>query len=129
MESLGQFFMWNWCAQRLASVGADGNVLYEAAESHEISPDGLEYTFKIKDGIKFHDGTPLTAADVAFTWNTCLKTDAGSNSIAYVKPVKGSQASSTTTRRTPRASSSSTTTRSSSSSTSRTRGSWRSPWA
>ena len=91
-NSFGQFFMWNWCAQRLASVGADGNVLYEAAESHEISPDGLEYTFKIKDGIKFHDGTPLTAADVAFTWNTCLKTDAGSNSIAYVKPVKGSQA-------------------------------------
>ena len=91
-NSFGQFFMWNWCAQRLASVGADGKVLYEAAESHEVSPDGLEYTFKIKQGIKFHDGTPLTAADVAFTWNTCLKTAAGSNSIAYVKPVKGSQA-------------------------------------
>ena len=27
-NSFGQFFMWNWCAQRLASVGADGNVLY-----------------------------------------------------------------------------------------------------
>ncbi len=91
-NSFGQFFMWNWCAQRLASVGADGSVLYEAAESHEVSPDGLEYTFHLKPGIKFHDGTPLTAADVAFTWNTCLKVDAGSNSIAFVRPVKGSQA-------------------------------------
>ena len=84
--------MWNWCAQRLASVGADGSVLYEAAESHEVSADGLEYTFKLKSGIKFHDGTPLTAADVAFTWNTCLKLKAGSNSVAYVQPVVGSQA-------------------------------------
>jgi peptide/nickel transport system substrate-binding protein len=30
---------------------------------------GKTYTFKIRDGVKFHDGTPLTAADVAATWN------------------------------------------------------------
>ena len=42
------------------------------AEMPEISDDGLEYTFSIREGIEFHDGTPLTAADVAFTYETVM---------------------------------------------------------
>ena len=34
------------------------------AESHTISPDGLTYTFKLRRGAKFHDGTEITAEDV-----------------------------------------------------------------
>jgi peptide/nickel transport system substrate-binding protein len=37
------------------------------AESWTISPDGLTIEFKLKDGIKFHSGDPLTAADVVFS--------------------------------------------------------------
>src|SRR5881392_4524979 len=33
---------------------------------------GKTYTFKIRDGVKFHDGSPLTAADVAKTWDMII---------------------------------------------------------
>jgi peptide/nickel transport system substrate-binding protein len=39
------------------------------AEKWDISPDGKVYTFTIRDGLKFSDGSPLTAEDVAFSWN------------------------------------------------------------
>ena len=37
-----------------------------------ISPDGLTYTFKIRQGVKFHDGSELTAEDVVFSINRLL---------------------------------------------------------
>jgi peptide/nickel transport system substrate-binding protein len=37
------------------------------AESWTISKDGLQYTFKLRSGVKFHDGTPLTAEAVKFS--------------------------------------------------------------
>ena len=46
---------------------ADGSVVPGVAESWEISDDGLTYTFKLRDEVKFHDGTGLDAEDVKFT--------------------------------------------------------------
>jgi len=39
------------------------------AESYTISDDHLEYTFNLRRNIRFHDGTPMTARDVEFTFN------------------------------------------------------------
>ncbi len=42
---------------------------YDLATEYSISEDGLTWTFKIRDDVKFHDGEKLTAHDVAFTYN------------------------------------------------------------
>lgn len=52
-------------------VQADGMLVTKPvlAESYEIAEDGLTYTFTLVQGVPFHDGTELTAADVAYTLN------------------------------------------------------------
>jgi peptide/nickel transport system substrate-binding protein len=47
----------------------DGSYTLSLANSVTTSDDGLVWTYKIHDGIKFHDGTPLTAEDVVFSYN------------------------------------------------------------
>ncbi|MCL5257251.1 MAG: ABC transporter substrate-binding protein [Chloroflexi bacterium] len=41
----------------------------DLAASYQISDDGLTYTFKLNDGIRFSDGNPLTSADVKYTFD------------------------------------------------------------
>lgn len=48
------------------------------AESHEVSDDGLTYTFKLRGGVKFHDGAEFTAQDVIDTWKMNMNPDFGS---------------------------------------------------
>jgi peptide/nickel transport system substrate-binding protein len=49
------------------------------------SPDGLTWTFTIRDDATWHDGTPLTANDIAYTYNTTLDCQLG-NSLDYLVP-------------------------------------------
>ena len=46
-----------------------GNFIPDLAESYTVSPDGTTYTFTLKKGVQFQDGTSLTADDVVFTIN------------------------------------------------------------
>ena len=43
------------------------------AESWEVSDDGLVWTFKIREGVKFHDGTPCDANAVAWSLNWTIE--------------------------------------------------------
>ncbi|HOT23512.1 MAG TPA: ABC transporter substrate-binding protein [Thermoleophilia bacterium] len=53
----------------------DGSPEGRIAESWEVSDDGLTWTFKIREGVKWQDGTPLTASDVAFSYNVIIDND------------------------------------------------------
>lgn len=50
-------------------LNLDGSFTLSLAESASVSDDGTVWTFKIRDGVKWHDGQPLTAEDVAWTYN------------------------------------------------------------
>ena len=60
----------------------DGSISPHAAESWQISPDYLSYTFEIRKGIKFHDGHELTAEDVKFSMDRLLAIGEG-NAYLY----------------------------------------------
>ncbi len=47
-------------------------------ENGGISADGLTYTFKLRNDVKWHDGTPFTAKDVVYTYQTMKKKELGS---------------------------------------------------
>jgi peptide/nickel transport system substrate-binding protein len=52
----------------LTRITLDGKVQPLLAESWTIDPDGKLYTFKLKRGVKFHDGEDFTSADVKFSF-------------------------------------------------------------
>jgi peptide/nickel transport system substrate-binding protein len=52
-----------------------GNPIPAAATSWDISEDKLVYTFHLEEGMTFHDGEPVTAQDVAFTYYTMADPD------------------------------------------------------
>jgi peptide/nickel transport system substrate-binding protein len=53
---------------RYDSLDPDKIVL-DLAESYDVSPDGLAYTFQLHKGLKFHDGRPCTSEDVKYTFD------------------------------------------------------------
>lgn len=57
-------------SEGLIRLDADGNPQPALAESWTVSDDGLTYTFTLRDGITWSDGTPITAKDFEFAWIT-----------------------------------------------------------
>ncbi|GAA1395963.1 ABC transporter substrate-binding protein [Pseudonocardia kongjuensis] len=53
----------------LVKIDDDARVVPLLAESWTAAPDGLGYTFRLREGVRFSDGTPMTADDVAFSFD------------------------------------------------------------
>lgn len=63
------------------------------AESYEKSEDGLTYTFKLKEGIKWSNGEPITANDFKYSWLRAMHPDtAGSYATILTDYIKGGAA-------------------------------------
>ena len=54
----------------LFKLDSEANLINDLATNYTVSSDGLLWDVTIRDDAKFHDGVPLTAEDVAFTFNT-----------------------------------------------------------
>ena len=71
MTNDGNVNIWYFMSiyDQLVHVGADGISLVPGlAESWDISEDGLTYTFHLRPNVLFSDGTPMTSADVLYSW-------------------------------------------------------------
>ncbi len=72
----------------LVALNDDGSVAKQLATSYQVSPDGLTYTFTIRSGVKFSDGTPLDANDVAYSLNRVLLPATKSPVTGYLSLLK-----------------------------------------
>lgn len=61
------------------------------AESWEISKDGRTYTFKLKPGVKWSDGAPLSARDFIFSWKRLLAPASHSEYASFLFDVTGAE--------------------------------------
>jgi peptide/nickel transport system substrate-binding protein len=59
----------------LLRIDRDGKLQPLLAESWTVSPDNLVYTFKLRRGVKFHDGSDFDAGDVKFTFERATASD------------------------------------------------------
>jgi oligopeptide transport system substrate-binding protein len=61
----------------------------DLAESYDIAPDGLTYTFKLRHGVKFHNGRELTADDVVYSLNRTTNPKTQSPGASFYHSIKG----------------------------------------
>lgn len=64
---------------------ATQKIVGDLAESWEVAPDGLTYTFKLRKGVKFHDGSDFSAADIKATYDRIVSPPPGI--VSYRKAV------------------------------------------
>jgi peptide/nickel transport system substrate-binding protein len=76
----------------LTRINPDLTVGPGLAEGWEISEDGTSYMFVLREGVTFHDGTPLKASDVKFTFERWVAPETASTSAAELASVASIEA-------------------------------------
>ena len=76
----------------LYKLGPDGeNYIPSCAEGYEVSEDGLTYTFTLKDGLKWSDGSALTAYDFEYSWKRVMDPEVASGAASDMWVIKNGQ--------------------------------------
>ncbi len=73
--------------ESLTTVNEAGEVFPDLAESWEISEDGLTYVFKLREGVRYHDGTDFDAEDVKFSYDRAMAEDSENPTKGIFKPI------------------------------------------
>ena len=71
----------------LVKHDADGQIVPDIAKSWQVSEDGTTWRFSLRDDVVFHDGRPLTAHDVEFTYKAIAEASPFSDQYALIKSV------------------------------------------
>ena len=72
----------------LVKTGPDGELIPAVAERYDISDDGLVYTFTLREGVKFHNGDPVTAEDVIYSINRCAGNSGDSALVSALSAIQ-----------------------------------------
>jgi peptide/nickel transport system substrate-binding protein len=72
----------------LTRIDRDGAVQPALAREWTISDDGLTYTFRLEDGVSFHDGTGFDSADVAFSLERAMADDSTNAQKVLFEPIE-----------------------------------------
>ena len=72
----------------LVEIDHQGNPIPELAESWEASKDAATWTFKLRQGVEFHNGKTMTAEDVIFSINHHRGEDSKSAAKGIVDQIK-----------------------------------------
>lgn len=72
----------------LVKPDSDGNLVPAVASGYKASEDGKVYTFTLREGIKFHDGNPVTVEDIKYSIDKCADTSMGEPLIAAFSNIE-----------------------------------------
>jgi peptide/nickel transport system substrate-binding protein len=76
----------------LTRIDRDGAVQPALAESWTVSDDGLTYTFKLHEGVTYHDGTAFDSGDVKFSFDRAMAEDSTNAQKALFSPIASVEA-------------------------------------
>lgn len=78
----------NMIYETLLAWDAETNLRPMLADGYEASPDGLTYTFRLRKGVTFHDGTPFAAEDVKFTFERVLRVSPRKSDLSMIDRIE-----------------------------------------
>ncbi len=85
--------------ETLVKLESDGSITGLLAEDWDVSDDGTEWTFQLREGVTFHNGEPFTADDVVYSLTNVLSKDPAHPFATTLEPIASVEAVDDTTVR------------------------------
>ncbi|MBI2764906.1 MAG: ABC transporter substrate-binding protein [Chloroflexi bacterium] len=82
------FFFTTNVFENLTGIDAQGKLIPAAASKWEVAPDFSKVTFTLRSGMTFHNGTPVTSEDVAYSINTYKAVSVFKGNLAFIDKVE-----------------------------------------
>jgi oligopeptide transport system substrate-binding protein len=91
-DGIQEYWVQSDLFEGLTRIDAHGQVVPGVAESWEIAPDGLSWTFHLRPDLKWSDGTPLTAEDFVWSLRRAVDPKTAASYASILNPIANAQA-------------------------------------